>query len=89
MQRSRRSRSAECALVTLAPIALTLVAMHKTAARPFLVGLGFASAATLLVEALDPSAALIGGWLAGPALVIAAAGLVIVARQVSRSEKAA
>lgn len=77
------------ALVVLAPFALTLVAMHKTAARPFLVGLGFASAATLLVEALDPTASLIGGWLAGPALVIAAAGLAIVARQVARSEKTA
>lgn len=77
------------ALVAFAPIGLTLTAMHKTAARPFLVGLGFASAATLLVEALDPSASLIGGWLAGPALVVTAAGLIVVARQVSRSEKAA
>jgi serine protease len=76
-------------LLAAAPVALTVLAMHKPSARPFLVGLGFASAATLMVEALDPSVAMIGGWLAGPALVLAATVQVALARQVSRSERSA
>jgi hypothetical protein len=42
-----------------------------------------------MVEALDPSVAMIGGWLAGPALVLAATVQVALARQVSRSERSA
>jgi hypothetical protein len=72
-------------LLAAAPVALTVLTMHKPSARPFLVGLGFASAATLMVEALDPTVAVLGGWLAGPMLVLSAAGLAMIARQVARA----
>jgi serine protease len=74
-------------LVAAVPVGLTVLTLHKPAARPFLVGLGFASSATLLVEALDPSVATFGGWLAGPLLVLGAAAVALLARQTARAEQ--
>jgi len=73
----------------LVPVGAALLFQHSAAARPWLVGLAIAAAASLMVEALDPSVAMIGGWLAGPKLVFGAAVLGLLARQMARSDKPA
>lgn len=73
----------------LLPVALSLVFLQHRALRPFLVGLGAAVAASLVVEALDPSVSLAGGFFAGPLLVLGAAALTLLGRQIARSERVA
>jgi serine protease len=71
------------------PLGALLALQHLEGLRPWLVGLSLAASAALVVEALDPSVALVGGWLAGPALVAGGGLLVLLARQVARSDKPA
>jgi serine protease len=69
------------------PLGAGLALQQHAGLRPVLVALALASAAALFVEAIEPSAALVGGWLAGPALVLAASVLAVLGRQMARTDR--
>lgn len=79
--------TAGVALLAALPAAAILIFQQRRSWHLALVGLALAASAGLVVEALDPTVSLLGGWLAGPALIAVAAVLALLARQVARSDK--
>lgn len=76
-------------LLAALPLAGILVFQQRPNWHVGLIALSLAASAGLVVEALDPTVLLLGGWIAGPALIGMAAVLGLVARQVARSDKPA
>ena len=76
-------------LLASLPLAGILIFQQRRNWHVVLVALALAASAGLVVEALDPTVALLGGWVAGPALIGIAGVLGLVARQVARSDKPA
>jgi serine protease len=73
--------------LVVVPMGAALAFQQHASLRPVLVAVALASAAALFIEAIDPTASLVGGWLAGPALVLAASVLAVLGRQMARADR--